>query len=698
MSLQRENDELRQKVAALERQLQQLTEASIERDLPQPNDPETWQFGSDDSETLFRAYVETANDMVYTVDLEGRLTFINSYGQRLLRCSSDRWEGRSYLEFVAPSFRKRTAHAFEDLLATGELKDFEFQLQPLAGTPIDMEVNGRLLYRNGTLIGGLGIARDVTDRKRFEHQLQMFLKAIEAAHDSAAIVDFQGTIVYANSATARMFGYDVNALCGKPAELLYPDNPQISQAYLAQQALENPTTGWSGEVICQRRNGEYFHALLSVSPVPDENGCPNAISVICRDITQQKAILAELATKNLELERSSRLKSVFLANMSHELRTPLTSILGFSNLLLQELYGSLNEKQRLYLDRIYDSGEHLLKLIGDVLDLSKVEAGKIELNPTLVSIPQLCADAIALVSEQARSRQIQIQTDLDPTLKTFIADEVRLRQMLLNLLSNAIKFSELGGRVGLDVQYRDRQLHLSVWDNGIGIPEDQQALLFQPFQQLDNSLSRQHEGSGLGLALTRKLAELHGGTVTCQSQVNRGSRFTIVLPLQPSDTANPDRDNADSHRFESESPAPEKNLLLLIEDHDYNALLLKDILEFWGYEVKRTANGQEALDWLENHSPASILMDIHLPGIDGLEVTRRIKADPRWQNIPVIATTALAMVGDRERCLEAGCDDYLSKPIGCDRLARILTKYAAVSPSKASPTYQRTSPPRKDAP
>lgn len=481
------------------------------------------------SEELFRAYVETANDMVYTVDLEGVLTYINSYGRKILGCQEDEILGRSCLDFVAPAYRKRTAQAFSNLIETGELRDFDFVLQPCAGGEVHLEVNGKLLYRKGELVGGMGIGRDISERKRIEKQLQMFSRAVESAYDATVITDLSGEVLYVNPAAGRIFSWRSGALLGKSAEIFYPERRQ-TQA-LIQAAIAG---GWSGEVICSRRNGERFPALVSVGPIYDEKDNPTAVSFITRDITQKKQIEAEIASKNIELERANRLKSEFLANMSHELRTPLTAILGFSSILKQQIFGTLNSKQQLYTHQIHQSGQHLLGLINDVLDLSKVEAGQMRLEIGPIAVNELCEDALALVHEQAEARKIKIHYTLPPHLPCLMADELRVRQMLLNLLSNAIKFSEEEGEIGLDVEVQAGEVHMTVWDNGIGIPEDKQPLLFKPFEQIDGSLARRREGTGLGLALTRRLAELHSGTVEVKSCEGQGSRFIIRLPLDAS--------------------------------------------------------------------------------------------------------------------------------------------------------------------
>ncbi len=484
------------------------------------------------SEELFRAYVETANDMVYTVDLEGVLTYVNSYGQKLLGCREDEILGRSCLDFVAPAYRKRTAQAFSDLIETGELRDFDFVLQSRTGTEIHLEVNGKLLYRKGQLIGGMGIGRDVSERKRIEKQLEMFSRAVESAYDATVITDLSGEVLYANPAAGRIFSWRSSFLPGRSAEIFYPERQQTR--CLIQQAIAG---GWSGEVICSRRNGERFPALVSVGPIYDEKSNPMAVSFITRDITQQKQIEVELASKNAEVERASRLKSEFLANMSHELRTPLTAILGFSSILKQQIFGELNSKQQLYIHQIHRSGQHLLSLINDVLDLSKVEAGQMHLEISSIAINELCEDALALVREQAEARKIKIHHTVQPHLPYLMADELRVRQMLLNLLSNAVKFSGEEGEIGLDIEIQAEEVQMTVWDKGIGIPEDKQHLLFKPFQQVDGSLSRSREGTGLGLALTRRLAELHSGTVEVTSCEGKGSQFVIRLPLSVSQSS-----------------------------------------------------------------------------------------------------------------------------------------------------------------
>lgn len=661
-----------------------------------------------DSESLFRAYVETANDMVYTVDLSGQLTFINPYGERLLGVEPGGWLGRAYMDFVAPRYQAATAEAFFNLMQTGELIDFEFAVIDQQGNEVQMQVNGRLLYCNGELIGGLGIARDITERKRFEQQLRMFMRALESIHDSAIVADLQGQILYANPATERLFGRGLGTnLANQPANLgailqpmanlseFYPEPGQVS--WLIERAIAG---GGRGEAICQRAGGERFPAVVSVGAVPGEDGQTQAVSIICRDISDQRQAQARLAAQNLALERASRLKSEFLANMSHELRTPLTSILGFSGMLDRQLYGPLNPKQSVYVRQIHASGRHLLELINDVLDLSKVEAGQIELAIEPIEIAALCEESLALVEQQASDRALTLERMIAPDLDPLLADRLRVKQMLLNLLSNAIKFSNEGSQVSLHVHSEAGYLYLAVRDQGIGIPPEARDLLFQPFQQLDSSLARRHQGTGLGLALTRQLAELHGGTVDYESELGTGSTFTIRLPLSWHGRV---AAAAVSPQFSppplaqgGEAAAP----ILVIEDDPDNAKLLQDLLGGWGYRTAIAPHGEAAFDWLASHHPSLILLDLHLPGQDGFAIFRRLRQNPDWAGLPVVAATAMAMERDRTRCLNVGMQDYLSKPIDDEALAEVLQKYVGPgrSPQEVEEAIALPSPPGQSGP
>jgi signal transduction histidine kinase/ActR/RegA family two-component response regulator len=418
-----------------------------------------------------------------------------------------------------------------------------------------------------------------------------------------------------------------------------------------------------------------------------EAACRTLGAAIERAQTQEN-----LRQVNEQLEYSSQLKSEFLASMSHELRTPLNSILGFSDLLLRQTAGQLSDRQINYVELIEKSGQHLLQLINDILDLSKIEAGKVELNLQPVRVHELATDCLKMIQPRADKKRIALSLELDYRITKVLLDERRVRQIVINLLSNAIKFTpergqvKLSGRLAYGSEMSDDYrpdcspvnastpyFCLEVKDSGIGIPQDRWNLLFRPFQQVDSSLTRRHEGTGLGLALTKRLAELHGGTVSFQSVCDRGSLFRVWLPLtemrqELGSFANCALDAKLVAASAIALPLGSKRILV-VEDQPFNQMLISEVMELEGYGVEIIADGSSMLDRILAAStapellPDLILMDIQLPDVDGFELMRRVKADPVWESVPMIAVTAMAMAGDRDRCLEAGASAYLSKPL-----------------------------------
>ncbi len=388
-----------------------------------------------------------------------------------------------------------------------------------------------------------------------------------------------------------------------------------------------------------------------------------------------------LSEANAKLAHIARLKDEFLANMSHELRTPLNAILGISEALQEEIYGSLNDLQRKSMRTLEDSGRHLLALINDILDLSKIEAEKLTLQIGTVSVDQICQAILRMTKEVAYKKQIRVSTTIDYTLETMQADERRLKQILVNLLSNAIKFTPAGGSVKLEVigDAEHGVVNFSVRDTGIGIAKEQIKDIFEPFMQLDGSLNRMQEGSGLGLSLVYRLTEMHGGSISIESEVDQGSCFTISLPWQQSDKS------FDTLAIKSDEPTSEpkstgvKNshpseLILLAEDQETTILMISDYLSALGYQIIVAQDGVEAVKLCKEKSPALILMDIQMPVMNGLDAIEEIRANTDTATIPIIALTALAMSGDRERCLKAGANEYLSKPVNLKELVATIER------------------------
>ncbi len=384
------------------------------------------------------------------------------------------------------------------------------------------------------------------------------------------------------------------------------------------------------------------------------------------------------------------MKDEFLANMSHELRTPLNAILGMSEALQEEVFGPLNQKQHQSVQTIEKSGTHLLALINDILDVAKIESGKIELNCTPTLITELCESSLVFVKQQALKKRISIQIEFSPYLPKLLIDERRIRQVLINLLNNAIKFTHEGGRVSLTVTFEsstetassNHYISFAVTDTGIGITPENLPKLFQPFVQIDSALNRQYMGTGLGLALVKKIVEMHGGEVKVKSKIDIGSCFTFRLPCQDLLLQAPESSQETVVNLDPNSTTQvlEKcPLILLAEDHEANIITTSRYLKAKGYQIILAANGQEAIDQAKSYKPDLILMDIQMPVMDGLEAIKRIRedSDRTLANIPIIALTALAMISDKQKCLEAGANYYLAKPFKLGQLTSTIQEILA---------------------
>jgi len=380
-----------------------------------------------------------------------------------------------------------------------------------------------------------------------------FRELLEAAPDAIMQVDAEGRIILLNRVTEDMFGYSRDELMGQPVEVLIPQELHARHAEHRANYRQHPMTRTMGNGLALegiRKDGSRFPVEISLSPSESEEGF--RVTAIIRDIserrtaeerlrrvqedyTQQLADTnAELEMTNRELERANRLKSEFLASMSHELRTPLHTIIGFSELLAEELEGPLNQKQQRFVRHIHTDSLHLLELINDVLDISKIEADRLELRPEAFDLTALVAESLASVRSLAEAKSHKLETALDvPT--ALEADRLRIKQVLVNLLSNAIKFTPEGGRIRLEASVQEPFVVVSVSDTGVGIPPEEHESIFDKFHQVGATTKGVREGTGLGLAITKRLVEQHGGTISVQSQPQRGSTFVFTLPLGTAD-------------------------------------------------------------------------------------------------------------------------------------------------------------------
>jgi PAS domain S-box-containing protein len=526
------------------------------------------------------------------------------------------------------------------------------------------------------------------DRERDEEELRKSQQQIKAFIDNSSaamyLKDLDGCYLLVNQTCCDFSRLTATEILGN-TDYIFFQPEHAAQVMAIERQLIRSGGHISYEETLTDIHGVERTVLSHKFILNDDEGKAYALGGISTDISDRKQSeqrlqqsYQQLELANQELQRATRLKDEFIATMSHELRTPLNAILGMSEALQDEVFGPLNTQQIDSIQTIEQSGNHLLELINDILDVSKIAAGQLKLNITNTSISNLCYASLAMVKTQAASKQIQIKVNWLREDYHLAIDDRRMRQVIINLLNNAVKFTPQGGTVSLSVTHHpiDNQIQFTIADTGIGIATDDIPKLFQPFIQLDSSLNRKYQGTGLGLVLVKQIVELHQGTVTVTSIPNCGSKFTIALPLPPSPVFSPSRTAAAPPppvevNLEKVDRAP---LILLAEDNEINIETFSSYLEAKGYRVILAYNGKQAIDLLESHRPDLILMDIQMPEMDGITAIEIIRTRSQYTTLPIIALTALAAPKDRDACLAAGANRYLSKPIRLKDLIQSISE------------------------
>ena len=506
---------------------------------------------------------------------------------------------------------------------------------------------------------------------------QIFVSIVEESPTTVVITDPLGNIEYVNRKFTLLTGYEPDEVLGRNPRIL-KSGAQPPEVYRDLWRTIAAGQEWRGELCNRKKTGELYWELVAISAIHDEHGAIAHYLGVKEDISDRKAIEEQLWQAKAQAEAASRAKSRFLADMSHELRTPLNSILGFSQLMELQGADALTAKQREYVRWIREGGEHLLDMVNDVLDLSKVEAGRVDLERLPFDPAALVRRVLTTVRSLAAKKHLHVETDLPADLGVLDADEMRIKQVLYNLVSNAIKFTDREKRIGVQARAEHGELLLTVWDEGIGISRADCARLFEPYMQ--TRAGKSGEGTGLGLAIVKRLVELHGGSVSVESAPGQGSRFSVRLPgLRPAhEMRELHAAGAAATHAHAAGPAPAAamdeppNLVgktaLVVDDSAANRALMERILTAFGCTVILASSGEEAVAAGPRAVYDLVFMDIQLPGMNGVEAMRAMRA--AGARGPFVALTAYAMKGDPERFLADGFDGFIAKPV---RIAEVVS-------------------------
>ena len=543
----------------------------------------------------------------------------------------------------------------------------------------------------------VGVTRDISDRKKAEKALReserKYSLLIKNASE-AIIVAQDGLMKFVNPMTVSLLEVHSELdLINRPfPEFIYQDDRNmVVENYRRRIADQGAPPRYSFRVITPEGIVKWVEINATLI---DWQGRPATLNFLT-DITEKKLAEEKLIEAKEAAEAAARSKSDFLANMSHEIRTPLNAVLGLTGLLLNS---DLNAQERDYVETVRSSGNTLLSVINDILDFSKIEGGKMELESQPFHLRECISVALDLIKPSAGQKELTVKCDLDESLPAYFKGDVtRLRQVLVNLLGNAVKFTHQGA-IGLSVtgapldcpgssSGREYELHFSIHDTGIGIPKEKLDRLFRSFSQVDSTTTRKYGGTGLGLAISRKLVEMMGGKIWVVSEPNVGSTFHFTIRAEVSEEESSHSEPVLAPTMASRQKGARPLRILLAEDNAVNQMVAKQMLKKIGYSADVAGNGHEVLQAIERQPYDVILMDVQMPEMDGLAASQEIRR--RWPTGPrIIAITAYALKGDRERCLAAGMDEYISKPIVIEELKRVLERCKSLP---AKPTNSRDS-------
>jgi PAS domain S-box-containing protein len=619
-----------------------------------------------------------------------QLYYVNPSMERVWGRSSEFLrDGRAWISLVFEDDQTIVSEVMASISAGEPRREVRYRVQdPDGGIRWVHDVIFSVRGGDGEIGCCVGVGSDISESMRLLEDVQneqLYRRLIEAAPDAIFKVDEHGRILFANSEAERIFGYTQKELLQLRVEQLIPQrfragHPAVRQRYTKEPVSRPMGTGL--ELWALRKDGTEFPVDVKLSPVRSDDG--QRVMATVRDISDRRQAEEEirkltgnlvraneeLEVRNKDVVRANLLKSEFLASMSHELRTPLNSIIGFSDLLSEGTPGPLTQKQHRFLKHIQQGARHLLELINDILDLSKIEAGRVELEKEGFPVSVVVAEVLAAVRPVAQSKNIRVENLIEADQPVF-ADRVRVKQIFYNLLSNAIKFTADGGRVKLECSRLPGMLNISVSDTGIGISLENQQVIFDPFRQVASSTKGIREGTGLGLAITKRLVEGHSGTIRVESAPGLGSRFSFTLPDGTALENEPNRARNASAGNRSEDQNP---LVLVVDDEPASQELLTSWLEPQGYQTVTAKSGSEALEKARQLKPDAITLNMLMPGKSGLETLYELKHSIETASIPIVI---VSVVDERKVGFALGAADYLVKPVKREELLKVISKHVA---------------------
>ncbi len=651
-----------------------------------------------ESEAFVKAVLSSSLDAIVSINTQGIIVEYNHVAEQVFGYSRKEAINSSMAELIIPEeYRAMHEYGFKNYLKTGESTIFNQRLRfkgiNKQGNVFPIELSISPIESGKTLYFAVFI-RDITEQENAQNELLLSACAFEA-HEAIFISDSNTKILRVNKAFCKITGYSADEVIGQSPKIL-SSGRQDRAFYKAMWKSIKETGYWEGEIYNKRNNGEIYPEWLSISSVQDIHGNEMYYVAHFVDITQRKQAEEKLTIARKQAELANEAKSDFLATMSHEIRTPMNAILGTLGLLKET---TLDQEQQKYIDTADQSAMSLLHIINEILDFSKIEANKLEIEKTTFSIEDLLSDCFKMFSEKAASQNNKLNYHLGSDIPCYlISDKLRIKQILINLLNNALKFTE-GGEVSCVIKKIKQvdqkiQLKFEIIDSGIGISKEQQTKLFQVFSQIDQKHNRRFEGTGLGLAICKKLVNLLGGEIGVESETGAGSQFWFTLILDIDQQQYPKQEIV---KVEQGTASFKLLNILLAEDSQANIIVAQAVLSKAGHTLEIAKNGQQAIDAINRSVESNrifdlILMDLMMPVMDGIEATKIIRKMPgKVSQIAIIAMTANAVKGDKEYCLQAGMNDYISKPFVA---AELLQKIEDVSNFK--PAHHLSTKPATD--